>query len=160
MRRILVPCFAFALLLGGCGGGSDIPPELSALTSSSALLAQPSVIYLGGFPVVLTGTVVLDRMPVTDGRLAFNLSLVPGPTARGPLPDGLRVLRIAAVNGTNAWWTYQFMQLRLSPTELSLSTSEGPIWGSDVIINVVVSLVDAQGAIHHVRLTTTILAVY
>lgn len=160
MHRFLLAWLLFLVVLSGCGGGSDVPPELSALTSASALQAQPPMVELEGVPVVLTGTAVLNRMPMSGGRLAFNVSLVPGPTALGPLPEGIRVLRIAAVNGSEVWWKYQFAQSRVSPTELSISATEGPFWGSDVIINVIVSLVDAQGAIHHVRLTTTVLAVY
>ena len=143
MRRTLTALTA-TLILNACGGSSSTAPSLLR----SGLAAAPIRVVLAGKSLVLDASLWRDFMPISppDGRpLTAVLQVRAEDGSRVPATVGVDMVWV--LNGADAWSTVPREERSRNETApiYELVARDGPKWGPDITVDVVVRLRDQGG---------------
>jgi len=129
-----------------------VPPDIPV----DELLAAQDTITVEGRTLILSTYIWRDFMPISppDGKPLIALAYVDGiDTTR--LPSSIKADAIWIVYVGQVWKSYFTDETRppnpLKPNRLERIARNGPKWGPDVYVDVVVSILDGRGNTHLLR---------
>lgn len=141
------------LILVATACGSDTPTAPSTPATAAELRAVPTSVNAGNVTLSLSTSLWRDFMPPTpqDGRPL--VAVVRVQTAdRSPVPTSIRATQLWVVFGDSVWSATPREERPRGDTEpdYEIVAREGPKWGPDVRVDVIVRLTDGA-RVWHVR---------
>jgi hypothetical protein len=137
-----------AMLLAGCTGGHSL---FAPAIPRDQLLAAPDTLSMGGYSIQVAPRLSRDFMPDSppNGRpLAGNCRLqVQGVQPFPPVP--MREAFIWVFNG-DAVWVKKASITNAGPY-VDIMVSDGPLWGPDIAVDLVLGVRDDAGELHFVQ---------
>ena len=140
-------CLALALLSLQCNDCTCPPTSELPAPTLQELLAAPDTLRVDGLSIVLSTFLMRDFMPLCppDGR-PLTGSLQASELAGHPLPSGSSVLEAWVIYSGELWNAPSLGPTtpghpgEVRPDRLFTGFSDGPKWGPEVAVDVVVSL--------------------
>ena len=151
MRRCGSSIATVALLMGlaGCRSSMTAPDPVPAAVANA-----PTSLALGTAPVTLSARLWRDFMPgpgaSSEGSGLMVLASVTSADAV-PLPADLTIGSVWVLNGGQAWNTEQVENRRDSPAVQTGIARNGPRWGPDLRVTVVVGVRVGGGPERYLR---------
>lgn len=144
LRTLIAVTAVLILVVAGCGGSSPTAP--SDVTRSQ-LIAAPTRIVADGRALTLTTSLWRDFMPISppDGKpLVAVLTIV---TEDGsPVPTTVTADTSWVIHSSGVWSAAVEQRPRAETAPAyEVIARNGPKWGPDVSVDVVVRLVDSSG---------------
>jgi hypothetical protein len=136
-RRHLLPAVATAImLLSGCDPPTTISPE------PQPLLDAPTQVRVDGHDLTLEAYLWRDFQPISppDGKPLVAVLRVKTADGR-PFPAGVTADQVSVVYGDQVWTAPAHQEQPSShPAVLAVVARDGPRWGPEVTVDVVVRL--------------------
>ena len=143
MQRISVAA-SFVVALVGCGATPTVPSDVSRAQVASA----PTRIVSDGVELTLTAFLTRDFMPISppDGKPLGGVLRIK--TENGtPVPAGIVVTASWILFNSETWSASVEQRLRADTApNYEVIVRDGPKWGPDVVVDVVVRVRDSAGA--------------
>jgi hypothetical protein len=138
-----------ATAMAGCRSSAALPSR-----PLSQLRSAPSSVEVEGRTLALTAELWRDFMPISppDGK-PMTASLRIATQSSDPLPEGVQADSVWVLFGEHVWETIAVEQgpRTAAASGFEIVASEGPKWGPEVQVDVVVRVVDGQGRVHLLR---------
>jgi len=143
VQRISVAA-SFVVALVGCGATPTVPSDVSRAQVASA----PTRIVSDGVELTLTAFLTRDFMPISppDGKPLGGVLRIK--TENGtPVPAGIVVTASWILFNSETWSASVEQRLRADTApNYEVIVRDGPKWGPDVVVDVVVRVRDSAGA--------------
>jgi hypothetical protein len=144
----LIPTILLALFSAGCTDAGDpyvaSPPDVPL----AVLHAAPDTIVVGGRQLSLSAYLWRDFMPISpaDGKpLVAVLTICAADTAK--LPASISCDAVWVVHDQEIWkaWLHGETPGNVKPNQISRTARDGPKWGPNVFVDVIVRVGDGSG---------------